>query len=162
MKRISIVALAVTGLIALPGGALAQNKPERERVDTTFTTAIDQNFTGCTEQVHVTGNLVTTIKASGAVGGRVHNVTRVRLTDVQAVGVTSGTEYRVQWLQGTQRSYEFGGTDQYVAHANERLRVMGPGAGNDFITTVKWQYRQDQAGNIVVNDLQVVAECKKP
>ncbi len=162
MKKMSMVGLALALLAIVPNAARAQNPSDRERVDTTFTTAIDQNFTGCTEQVHVTGNLVTTIKAGGAVGGRVHNVTRVRLTDVRAVGVTSGTEYRVQWLQGTQRSYEFGGTQQYVAHAHEKLRVMGPGPGNDFITTVKWQYRQDNAGNVVVNDLQVVAECKKP
>jgi hypothetical protein len=65
-------------------------------------------------------------------------------------------------MQTAQRAYEFGGTKRHVAHAQQRVRVVGPGPGNDFVVTIKWQYRQDQDGNVVVNDLQVESGCKKP
>ena len=161
MKRISVLGVALAALVVLPGAALAQ-KPDRERVDTTFTTPVDTNLPGCTEGVHVVGTLVTTIKAAESASGQVHNITRARLTDVHAVGASTGAEYKVQDMSTTQRSYEFGGADRYGAHAHQQVRVSGPGPGNDFIITVKWQYRQDQDGNVVVNDLQVESGCKKP
>ena len=162
MKTTSIVALALATLVAVPNAALAQDKPERERVHTTVTTPVDAVFQGCTEQVRVTGTLVTTVRASGVEGGRVHNVTHVRLTDARGVGLTSGAEYRVQDMQTAQRSYEFGGAQHHVANAQQRLRVSGAGPGNDFVTTIKWQYRQDQDGNVVLNDLQIESGCKAP
>ena len=162
MNRMRIIGGALAALAVIPSFALTQNRPDRERVDTTFTTPIDANFTGCTEAVHVVGTLVTTIKAGESASGQVHNVTRARLTDVRAVGVSTGTEYRVQDMQVAQRSYEFGGALRHVAHAQQQVRVIGPGAGNDFVTTIKWQYRQDQDGNVVVNDLQIESGCKRP
>lgn len=160
MKRMSILGVALVGLVVFPSAGLTQNKPDRERVDETITTPVDANFAGCTESVHVVGTLVTTIKAGESASGQVHNVTRVRLTDVQAVGVNSGAEYRVQDKQTAQRSYEFGGVNRHVAHARQQVRVTGPGPGNDFVATMKWQYRQDQDGNVVVNDLQFESGCK--
>ncbi len=159
--RTTMLRVALAGMVLLPGVALTQNRPDRERVDTTFTTAVDANFAGCTESVRVVGTLVTTIKAGESASGQVHNVTRARLTDVSAVGVTSGTEYKVQQMQTAQRSYEFGGAERHTAHAHERIRVIGPGPGNDFLVTVRWQYRQDRDGNVVVDDLQVESGCKK-
>lgn len=160
MKKTVILGAVLVGLCAFPGAAFAQSKTER--VDTTFTTPVDATFAGCTEAVHVVGTLVTTIKAGHSAGDQVHNVTRVRLTDVQAVGVSSGAEYKVTDVQTAQRSYEFGGTQRHVAHARQQVRVSGPGPGNDYVTTIKWQYRQDQDGNVVVNDLQFEGGCKKP
>jgi hypothetical protein len=162
MKKTSIVSLALAALVVVPSAALAQDKPERERVHTTVSTPVDAVFQGCTEQVRVTGTLVTTVRASGVEGGRVHNVTHVRLTDARGVGLTSGAEYRVQDHEIAQRSYEFGGTQKYVANASQRVRVSGVGAGNDFVTNIKWQYRQDQDGNVVVSDLQIESGCKNP
>jgi hypothetical protein len=159
MKKTFILGAALMGLVAFPGAALTQNKTER--VDTTFTTPVDATFAGCTEPVHVTGTLVTTVKAGHSAGDQVHNITRVRLTDVRAVGVTSGAEYKVTDVQTAQRSYEFGGTERHVAHARQQVRVTGPGPGNTYVTTIKWQYRQDQDGNVVVNDLQTeTSGCK--
>ncbi len=162
MKKTSIVSLALAALVVVPSAALAQDKPERERVHTTVSTPVDAVFQGCTEQVRVTGTLVTTVRAGGVEGGRVHNVTHARLTDARGVGVTSGAEYRVQSMETAQRSYEFGGTQHHVANAQQRIRVSGVGPGNDFVTNIKWQYRQDQDGNVVVNDLQVESGCKAP
>ena len=162
MQRILAVSMALAGLLLLPCTALSQNRPDRERVDTTFTTPVDGTYAGCTEGVHVIGTLVNTVKAAESASGQVHYVARARLTDVTAVGVTSGAQYTVRDMQTAQRSYEFGGALRHVAHSQQHLRIMGPGAGNDFVITIKWQYRQDQDGNVVVNDLQVESGCKKP
>ena len=162
MQKISVLGMGLAVLAALPTVAPAQNKPERERVHTTVSTPVDAVFQGCTESVRVTGTLVTTVRAGESASGQVHNVTHDRLTDARGVGLTSGAEYQVRETETSHRSYEFGGADRHTAGAQKRVRVMGPGPGNDFVTTIKWQYRQDQAGNVVVNDLQVESGCKKP
>ena len=162
MQRMSMLGVALVGLIVFPSVGHTQNKPDRDRFDETTTTPVDATFTGCTEGVHVVGTLITTTKAAKSASGQVHYVSRARLTDVTAVGVTSGAEYQVKDMQTAQRSYEFGGEERHVAHAHQQIRVNGPGAGNDFVTTIKWQYRQDQDGNVVVNDLQIESGCKKP
>ena len=161
MKMTSILMVALTALAILPSIGTAQGKPDRERVDTTFTTPLDQVWSGCQENVAVKGTLETTIKAGESPSGQVHNVTHVRLLDETAVGVTSGAAYRIQYLDASHRSYETGGTDRYNAGSQFRVRVLGPGSGNDFIVTTRWRYRQDKDGNVVVNQLISDSGCKQ-
>lgn len=162
MKRMSILTMALATIALVPCVAAAQgNQPEREKVDTTFTTPLDAVWTGCQESVAVKGTLETTIKAGRSPSGQVHNVTHIRLEDETAVGVTSGAPYKIQYLDNSHRSYEFGGADRHVAGSQFRVRVMGPGSGNDFIVTVRWRYRQDKDGNVVVNELQSDSGCKQ-
>jgi hypothetical protein len=75
--------------------------------------------------------------------------------------VTSGAPYKIQYVDNSHRSYEFGGADRHVAASQFRVRVMGPGTGNDFFVTLRWRYRQDKDGNVVVNELQSDSGCKK-
>ena len=161
MHRMSVLGMGLAVLAALPGVALSQDKPERERVNTTVSTPVDAVFQGCTESVRVTGTLVTTVRAGESASGQVHNVTQSRLTDARGVGLTSGAEYQVRETEKSHRSYEFGGADRHTAGVQKRVRVSGPGPGNDFLTTIKWRYRQDQDGNVVVNDLQIDSGCTK-
>ena len=161
MQRMSVLGMTLAALAILPVVAVAQKTPaERERVHTTVTTPIDATWAGCTEAVRVVGTLETTTRAGESRSGQVHSVIHTRLRDATAVGVTTGTEYKVQSLDASHRSYEFGGADRYTAGSQLHARVMGPGSGNDFVVTLRWRYRQDQAGNIVVNEIQAESGCK--
>ena len=159
MQKISVLGMGLAVLAALPTVALAQN--DRERVHTTVSTPVDAVFQGCTESVRVTGTLVTPVRAAESASGQVHYVSHDRLTDARGVGLTSGAEYQVRETEQNHRAYEFGGAGRQTAGAHKRVRVSGPGPGNDFLTTIKWQYRQDQDGNVVVNDLQIESGCTK-
>src|SRR5918993_6071077 len=98
MKRLSVVGLALAALAAIPAAAVAQNPPtDRERIDSTVTTAIDSTIVTCLGTVRIVGILETTIKAGGAVGGRVHSNITTRLKDVTAVNVATGEQYKVHY-----------------------------------------------------------------
>ena len=160
MKKMSILAMALTALAILPSVGAAQRKqPERERVDTTFTTPLDAVWAGCSESVAVKGTLETTIKAGESPSGQVHNVTHIRLKDETAVGVTSGATYRIQYMDNSHRSYEKEGAARHVAGSQFRARVIGP--TDTFIVTLRWRYRQDKDGNVVVDELESDSGCKQ-
>jgi hypothetical protein len=161
MKRLSAVGFALAALAAIPSAAKAQNPPtDRERIDSTFTTAVDSTMVTCLGTIRIIGTLETTIKAGGAVGGNVHNTISSRLKDVTATNVATGQQYKVQYVEHSHRSYEYGGTTRHVAGISNRLRISAPGSGDSFVLTSRWQYRQDQAGNVVVNEFQIDGGCK--
>ena len=161
MKGLSLAGLALAGLAAIPAVSVAQNRPtDREKISTTVTTPIDSTLVTCLGTVRIVGTLETTTKAGGAVGGQVHSNISSRLKDVTAVNVETGAEYKVQYMEHSHRSYEYGGTTHHVAGTTNRLRITAPGSGDSFIVSGRWQYRQDQAGNVVVNELQTEGGCK--
>jgi hypothetical protein len=161
MNRLSLVGLALGALAAIPPIAAGQKPPtDREKINTTIETPVDNTLTTCLGRVRIVGTLETTIKAGGAVGGHVHSNISSRLRDVTAVNVETGQEYKVQFIEHSHRSYEYGGTTQHVAGTTNRLRISAPGTGDSFVVKGRWQYRQDQAGNVVVNELEIDEGCK--
>jgi hypothetical protein len=161
MNTLSLFGLAFVGLTAFPSMAPAQNPPtDREKINTTITTPFDNTLTTCLGPVRIVGTLETTVRAVGAVGGRVHANVSSRLTDATAVNPETGAEYKVQFMEHSHRSYEYGGTTQHVAGTTQRLRITAPGTGNSFVVSGRWQYRQDQSGNVVKNELVLDEDCK--
>lgn len=161
MTRLLLVGLALTGLGALPAVSAAQNPPtDREKIHTTINTPFDQTMVTCLGTIHIVGTLETTTRAGGAVGGQVHSNISSRLRDVTAVNVATGEAYKVQSTEQSHRSYEYGGTTHHVAGTTSRLRISAPGSGESFFLSGRWQYRQDQSGNVVVNELQTEGGCK--
>ena len=161
MNSLLLVGLAFAGLTAVPSIAAAQNPPtDREKINTTITTPFDSTLATCLGPVRIVGTLETTVRAVGAVGGRVHSNISSRLTDATAVNAETGAEYKVQLMDHSHRSYEYGGTTQHVAGTTNRLRITAPGTGNSVVMSGRWQYRQDQSGNVVKNELVLDQDCK--
>lgn len=160
MTRLIVVGVALASLVAIPEVAAAQNPPtDREKIHTTVNTPFDNTMATCIGTVRIVGTLETTIRAGGAVGGHVHSNISSRLRDVTATNVATGEQYKVQYMEQSHRSYEYGGTQQHVAGITNRLRITAP-SGDAFFLTSRWKYRQDQSGHIVENESQTDADCK--
>lgn len=165
MKRLCVVGLGLVTLSALPAVGAAQNPPknDRERIHTTITTPVDKTLETCLGTIRIVGILETTTRAGGPVEGgegQVHSLISSRLKDVTAVNVATGQQYKVQEVEHSHRSYEAGGTTRHVAGTTSRLRISAPGSGDSFFLTGRWQYRQDQSGAVVENELQTDGGCK--
>jgi hypothetical protein len=160
MTRLFLVGVALASVGAIPGAMAAQNPPtDREKIHTTINTPVDNTLATCLGTVRIVGTLETTIRAGGAVGGQVHSNISSRLRDVTAVNVATGEQYKVQQVEQSHRSYEYGGELHHVAGTTSRLRISAPG-GDSFTLRGRWQYRQDQSGNVVVNELETEGGCK--
>jgi hypothetical protein len=161
MKRLLLLGLGLASLAAVPGVTAAQNPPtDREKIHSTTTTPFEQIVVTCLGSVRVTGTMETTIRAGGAVGGQVHANISSRLKDATAVNVATGEQYKVTFMEQSHRSYEYPGTGHHVAGTTNRMRISAPGTGNSFVVSGRWQYRQDQSGEVVQNELVVDTDCK--
>lgn len=163
MKRLSVVGLVLVMSSALPAVGAAQNPPnDREKIHTTITTPVDKTLETCLGTIRIVGTLETTTRAGGPIEGegQVHSVISSRLKDVTAVNVATGQQYNVQEVEHSHRSYEAGGTTRHVAGTTSRLRISAPGSGDSFFLSGRWQYRQDQSGTVVQNELVTDGGCK--
>jgi hypothetical protein len=161
MTKLTVAGMVLAALASIPTVAVWQNPPsDRERIHTTVTTPVDKTLETCLGTLRIVGTLETTVRAGGAVDGQVHAVVSSRLKDVTAVNVATGQQYKVQEVERSHRSYEYGGTTRHVAGTSNRLRISAPGSGEAFVATSRWKYRQDQAGNVVVNEVDIEGGCK--